>query len=98
MTATALPSKTYVAKNLLCVNSAVICRARHSEPDYFELFFAPDPAPDAPRTIVLTRDRELYERALKAEGTWFRFDVSWHHALLGNRKRCQVLDALTEVA
>lgn len=98
MTATALPSKTHVTRNVLVVNSAVICRARHSEPDYYELHFAPDPAPDAPRTILLTRDQTLYERALKAEGTWFRFDVSWHHALLGTRKRCMVLDALTEVA
>lgn len=98
MTTTALPSKTHVTKSVLCVNSSVICRARHCEPDYYELIFAPDPGADAPRTILLTRNVDLYEKALQAEGTFRRFDIEWHHVVLANRKRCQVIDALEEAA
>jgi hypothetical protein len=68
-----------------------------AEARHFEIQLAPDDAPDAPRTIVVTRDRQLYERAVKAEATGLTFRAAWHRAKRNNGQMCLVLDVL-EVA
>src|SRR5262245_34201740 len=74
-------------------------RRGHQDVDafHYEIQLAPDDAADAPRTIVVTRDREMYERALKAEATGLTFKTSWHRARRDDGRQCLVLDVL-EVA
>jgi hypothetical protein len=60
---------------------------------HFEIHVAPDAAPNAPRTVLITRDLELYGRAASLEGTDAVVVAHWHFAQRAG-KRCLVLDAL----
>jgi hypothetical protein len=64
---------------------------------HYQIHVAADDGADAVRTILLTKDPILYDRALRAEGLdRIRFAVAWHTARRSNGKPCLVLDRLDE--
>jgi hypothetical protein len=66
---------------------------------HYQIIVAPDGTREAPRVVMLTRDRELYARALAAEGRADRrFDCRWRVTRRADGTYCRWLDELREVA
>jgi len=68
---------------------------------YYEIQLAPDPAPDAPRLVLITCSAALYAQALDLETRATRVHVEWH--LVQTRRGAalvsrRMLDALTVAA
>lgn len=65
--------------------------------DFFEIWCAPDDAPDVNVLKVLTRNADLYADAVKAEGTDARFHVTYHASKRPDGSMCRVLDSLERI-
>jgi hypothetical protein len=82
-----------LTRHVLVTQTYVFFDAREG----YEIHLASDDAKDAPTTVLVTRDRDLYRLALEAEGTARRFEATWHHGHRRNKKPCKVFDALAEI-
>lgn len=80
-------------RTLVIVHTAYVTPI-HGDAPYYELTAAPDLAEDAPRTVLLTRDVELYQRALDAEGTDVTFATTWRPKKRANGRVCLALEEL----
>lgn len=80
---------SFVVLQTYCVDPP---RRRRQAP-YFEITLGADTYPDAPRTILITRDPAVYARALAAEGTDQPFTIDRHF-----ERGELLLDALHEVS
>jgi predicted GNAT family acetyltransferase len=80
------------------VGSVVVhtCYVPTPSGECFEITIAADHEPKAKRTVFVTTDAAVYERALKAEGCERRFTVSSHPGYRPDGKACRVLVSLTE--
>jgi hypothetical protein len=80
--------------DLLIVHTLVIAGPPGTGISHWEIHFAPDAA--APRLIILTRNEALYTRALAAEGSPARFDLTYHPSKRPDGSYCSLLDTLEE--
>ena len=89
----ATADRAVVTRSVLVVQTYVVPGPDRLTTAYYEIHLAPDADPNAPRTVLLTKDAVAYEFALAAEGRACRLTASWHHARMGTR-RVSVLDTL----
>ena len=87
---------TRTLHGVVIVQTYVVARpGRDRGLSHFEIHIAPDRSPIAPCTVLLTRDRGVYECALGAEGSDRRFGLAVHTATRGGRP-CLALDSPDE--
>lgn len=90
------PPRTRTQHQTLIVQTYAVDGPRGTGLAHYEVHVAGDASAEAVRTILLTKSRETYDRALTAEGSPRRFTVAWHTARRPNGQPCNVLDALEE--
>ena len=85
----------YTTRNKVVVNTAIVCRGRELPPVHFQIDLAETDNVREKRYVFITRDADLYEDALAAEGTGERIDATWVIGQKWNGQPAQVLTALT---
>lgn len=88
--------RSVLTSSMLVVNTLVVPTTDRVTTSHYEIHLAPDDSPDAPRTVLLTRDWSAYVLAAAVEGAGARVNASWHYAQRDG-KRVAVLDALETV-
>jgi len=63
---------------------------------HYEVHVAPDAELDAPTTILLTRNVDLWEQAVDLEGRQVLVACAWHRSRRPTGVFCQVLDCFKE--
>jgi len=87
--------RIFTAKGLLVCQTYVV-QGRDGRYHY-EIHLAPDNEPGAHRTILHTRNEQVYDFALLLEGKDARVDASWSHAARNGKRIC-VLERLEAYA
>src|SRR5262245_3223604 len=83
-----------VVRQLLVLETLAVQGPPGTGISHWELWFAPDDEPDARVLVVLTRDEADYQKALDAEGTPQRFDLTFHLSQRPDGSICRRLDTL----
>ncbi len=77
---------------VLC--GVIVAQTWFLEAGGYEIELSPDLDATAPRTVLVTRDPEIYTMAAVAEGYPIHFDATFHQGRRRNGRRCEVLDTL----
>jgi hypothetical protein len=90
------PARTRTQHGTFIVQTYAVDGPRGTGISHYEIHTAGDHSAEAVRTILLTRNMEIYDRAVWAEGADRRFTVAWHISKRPDGSLCNVIDRLEE--
>lgn len=89
------PKRHHGGGGLLVVQTLAVEGPKGTGISHWEIHLAADA--DARPLVLLTRDEPTYKRALAAEGTNLRFQITYHPSQRPDGSWCSRIDALEEL-